>query len=716
MRDTVLPAANASEKDSGAPSVMAPAPVAVSPRRSMSISLAVAVLAPLVGVSGALMTLGASGGLDAAEVVGLPDPGVLTRLGLPAVQALRDLLAMATVGFLVVAAWCVPRRGRNERSPAQDLLVLAGQLGATGWAVANAVLVVLVYSDVLGQPPGGAGATSQLFYFAFNLEAGRNLTWGAVLAVGVAVVCAVGRRPGGVGVAAALAIVALWPMALSGHAAGTLAHDHAVNLQMLHLVATAVWAGGLTGLFVVRRRLEPAALATAARHFSGLAGASLVTVAVSGVIGAALRVRRVEGLDSAYGAVLGLKVVALLVLAGLGWWQRHRLIARLEAAPRVFSRIVALEVVVLATAAGWGVAMARTAPPPPPDAARPLTTAESLTGRDLPAPLDLGAWFTGWTLDSLFGPLAVVMIVLYLAGVVRLHRRGDAWSVLRTIAWVVGWLLFLWATNGAPGTYGKVLFSMHMVQHMTIATGVPVFLVLGTPVTLALRALRRRTDGTMGPREWLLRAVHAWPLKVVGHPVVAATVFVGGIVAFYYSSAFEASLLAHTAHIVMVLHFLVSGYLFAEVVVGADPGVQRPSYPLRALLLMVTFGFHALFSVGLMASTTVFAADWFGALRPPWGRSLAADQYVGASLGWGLGEYPLGVMAVALLVSWVQADRRERRRFDRREDRSDHAELAAYNEHLHRLAATIPDERTSAPRGGPTGGRRSGPRSGGPQR
>ncbi|WP_447645229.1 CopD family protein [Nocardioides zeae] len=324
------------------------------PGRSTGIAVAVVLLAPLVGVGAALAALGVIGGLAAVEVVGLPDPGALTRLGLPAVQALRDLLAMATVGVLVVAAWCVPRRGRDERSPAQDRLALAGQLSATGWAVANAVLVVLVYSDVLGQPPGGAGATSQLFYFAFNLEAGRNLTWGAVLAVGVAVVCAVGRRPGGVGVAAGLAIVALWPMALSGHAAGTLAHDHAVNLQMLHLVGTAVWAGGLAGLVLVRAQLGPGALTTSVCHFSVLAVASLVAVAVSGVVGAALRVRRVEGLDSAYGAVLGLKVVALLLLAGLGWWQRRRLVDRIGAAPHVFSRIAALEVVVLATAAGWG--------------------------------------------------------------------------------------------------------------------------------------------------------------------------------------------------------------------------------------------------------------------------------------------------------------------------------------------------------------------------
>ena len=50
----------------------------------------------------------------------------------------------------------------------------------------------------------------------------------------------------------------------------------------------------------------------------------------------------------------------------------------------------------------------------------------------------------------------------------------------------------LWATSGAPGAYGEVLFSMHMVQHMTLATGVPVFIMWGDKDTvLPFRHLAR---------------------------------------------------------------------------------------------------------------------------------------------------------------------------------------------------------------------------------
>lgn len=335
-------------------------------------------------------------------------------------------------------------------------------------------------------------------------------------------------------------------------------------------------------------------------------------------------------------------------------------------------------------AAGMAVALNRT--PSPSGNQRPLTTAEDLLGYAMPGPLGASEWFTAWRFDGFWTPVAVLAVVAYLVGVVRLRRRGDAWPPARAAAWVAGWAMFVWATSGAPGAYGRVLFSMHMVQHMTIATTVPVLLVLGAPVTLALRALRRRTDGSMGPREWVLAAVHSPFAAVLGRPVVAGVLFVGSLVVFYYSSLFETSLASHTGHILMTAHFLLAGYLFAGCLVGTDPGLSQPPYPLRVLMVMVVFGFHALFSVSLMASNQVLAEDWFGGLPRPWGASLADDQYLGASLGWALGDYPLALLAVVLVFLWVHADRRERVRFDRQEAREGDRQLAEYNAQLNRIA------------------------------
>jgi cytochrome c oxidase assembly factor CtaG/putative copper export protein len=656
--------------------------------------------APAVMVLVALVATGVSGALSPLGIAGLPDPGALTRVGLPTVQVIRDLASMVTVGVLAVTATCVPPQTKGAALGlgwARRRLMAVAQLSATAWAAASLALVAFAYSDASGSAIGAPGFVSEAVFFAFGFELGQYGLWGAALAALVALGCVVSTRIGGVGITAVLALVALWPMALTGHGAGTLNHDEAVNLQLFHLVGISVWVGGLVAVVLAHRLLDESLVATV-RRYSTLAGWCLVMVTVSGVLGAGLRLPSASAIFSSYGALLALKLAAVVLLAVAGWWHRRRTITALaHGAGTAFVRLVSLEVVVLVSAAGLGVALSRTAPPASSEAPVPLTAAESLLGRAMPEPLDASRWFTVWNVDTLFLPLGVAGICWYVWAVARLRRRGDSWPWLRTVSWLVGCLLFVWATSGAPGAYGRVLFSMHMVQHMTIATGVPVFLVLGTPVTLALRVLGRRDDGSRGPREWLTSVTRSLPLHVLGHPIVAAGMFVVSMVAFYYTSAFEMSLESHTAHVVMTLHFLLTGYLFAESVVGSDPGLHRPPYPLRVLLIMVTFGFHALFAVSMMASSTVLAADWFQSLGRPWGRSSLEDQYLGAQIGWLMGEYPILVMAAALVTAWVRADGRERRRFDRREARDEDKELDAYNAYLGRLANADPTHRPAPP-------------------
>ena len=72
-------------------------------------------------------------------------------------------------------------------------------------------------------------------------------------------------------------------------------------------------------------------------------------------------------------------------------------------------------------------------------------------------------------------------------------------------------------------------------------------------------------------------------------------------------------------------------------------------------------------------------------MNRPWGRSFEEDQYLGASIGWALGDYPLAILAGALIWSWVKADQREARRHDRKAARDGDQELRAYNAYLQRL-------------------------------
>ena len=147
-----------------------------------------------------------------------------------------------------------------------------------------------------------------------------------------------------------------------------------------------------------------------------------------------------------------------------------------------------------------------------------------------------------WRFDLIFGTAAIVMALLYLAGVRRLRRRGDAWPTGRIVAWLLGCAVLLFATSSGIGRYMPAMFSMHMAAHMLLSMLAPILLVLGAPVTLALRALPAAGGGEPpGPREWLLAALHSRVSRFLTHPVVATVLFVAGFYGLYFGGIFDAA-------------------------------------------------------------------------------------------------------------------------------------------------------------------------------
>lgn len=661
-----------------------------------------AVLLVLLVGGTTLAALATTGALAPALIA---DPGALTRWGLPLARGVADLAGAVTVGALVVTAFVLPAPvdGRRRLVGAAAGGALLAAAAAAVWSVASVAVLLLGYSEIAGEPLGAPGTGAGLISYVTSVDQGRSLAAAAVLVVLTTFVATSAARLTTVGVAAALSVLSLLPTALTGHAANAANHEAAVNTQALHLVGLSVWVGGLVTVWCLRGRLGDH-LAVVVARYSRVALWAFVAVGVSGVAGGLLRVGGVAGLTSTYGVLLGGKAVLLVVLGAFGWAHRRRTVPAVAAggaaARRAFARLALAELAVMAVATGLGVALGRTSPPPAPSAQQDPTT--ELLGYPMPPPLAFEQWFTQWQLDSLWTAVAVVAAALYVGAVVRLRRRGDRWSTPRTLAWLGGCLALVYATGGAPGAYGRVLFSMHMVEHMTIGTLVPILLVLGAPVTLALRALRVRTDGSRGPREWLLVVVHSRVFAVLGHVAVAPPLFVASLVAFYYTPVFDLALSTHVGHVLMTTHFIVVGYLFAWVVCGPDPGPRRPVFPVRLLVLIITMAFHALFGIALMSSTTALGADWFGALDRSWGPTLLQDQYRGGALAWALGDYPVGLLAVALAWAWIREDERESRRFDRRAERDGDAELHRYNAMLGEMAERVPHGavrrgRTAAP-------------------
>ncbi len=652
-----------------------------------------------VAVVAVVIPAGLLGGAFAAPVAGLPDVGALVRWGIPIVRAIHDLAAASTVGLLVMAATIIPEARNTSRR-----IIAARYACASGvvWVVAGLVGLLFSFADISGTPLTDPAFGAQFQTFVFQLDFLRADALSFALALVVTMGAAVVRRRSGMVALAALSILAILPLSLAGHASGAANHDTAVNSLALHLVSAVLWVGGLLALAMLRPLLGKA-FAVSVQRYSVLAGWCFVAVAVSGAANAWIRVGSIGNLASTYGVLVILKVIALVVLGIAGWLQRSRVVDRIAADPlarRLFARLALFEVVVMGAAFALGAGLSRSAPPgvQVPVSADP---ANALTGYRAPAgPLTAVGWFTVWRIDWLWLVVAMVAVTLYLLGVARMRVRGDPWPVGRTIGWVLGWAIFGWATCGAPGVYGQVLFSAHMVMHMTVSMAAPILMVLAAPATLALRTLAPRRDHTLGPRELLLALVHSRYFAVVANPVVAAVLFFGSLIVFYYSPLFELALRTHTGHVLMITHFLLAGYLFAWVLVGIDPGPRRWSPALLLIILFGTISFHAFFGVALTSGTTLLAPAYFQGLHLPWAVDLLADQRAGGAIAWGIGELPTLILAMLVTRAWVRSDRAESTRLDRQADRDDDAELKAYNAHLGALSGRSGPRAPTPPRPG----------------
>jgi cytochrome c oxidase assembly factor CtaG len=285
---------------------------------------------------------------------------------------------------------------------------------------------------------------------------------------------------------------------------------------------------------------------------------------------------------------------------------------------------------------------------------------------DQVAPLTPLRLLTGWTLEPFMLALVVVVAVAYLVGVRRLHARGDAWPVTRTLSFIgLGLGSIVVATQSALGTYDDTLLSTHMVQHMVLSMVSPVFLALGAPITLALRTL---------PPPWrsrLLALLHSRVAAVLSFPPVSLALFIISPWALYMTGWYDATLHSSVLHALLHLHFLVVGCLFFWPILGLDPVPGRMAYPFRMMVVFATLPFHAFLGIAVMSSNTLIAADWYRSLHLTWGPTPMYDQFIAGSILWVSGDLVGSVIFGVLFVQWVRESQREAAREDRRLDRLD---------------------------------------------
>ncbi|MFE9020078.1 copper resistance CopC/CopD family protein [Streptomyces sp. NPDC007808] len=221
---------------------------------------------------------------------------------------LAYLAATLLIGTATFMAVCRP----------PDAPVLARLLRTGWWTLLAATLALLALRAPYetGQGPLGALDPDAL---ARTLTGRPGLVLLArlalLLAAGVYLVRLSGRRKpyGWSGAALAVGLAATW--AAGEHASAGIQVPAAMTSSALHLLATAVWLGGLTALLVTlyRAHLTPAAVT----RFSRLAFTCVIVLVVTGVYQSWRGLGSWDALSgTTYGRLLVLKLVAVGLLLG----------------------------------------------------------------------------------------------------------------------------------------------------------------------------------------------------------------------------------------------------------------------------------------------------------------------------------------------------------------------------------------------------------------
>ncbi|MGB9279832.1 MAG: cytochrome c oxidase assembly protein [Pseudonocardiaceae bacterium] len=604
------------------------------------LALGLAAVAALTG--GLLAALAPS----VAVLYGLPALGPVVDAGLPAARMVAMGAAAAAVGSLLIAAVLAPGDPYGVVSPDG----YAGLHAARAWsflqAGASAAVAVLTVAENSGMSPGRLLTRPDALVVGVS-QVEQATGW----ALTALVACVVGLLAGwalswrsAVGLLL-LAPAGLLPVTLTTATNAERSHDIAGDALTLHVLGAVLWLGSTIAVVAHLARGRDGRDVVLRRHCA-IATWSLPLVGASGVVSAAYAVAPADLLTSGYGRLVVVSAGLLLGLMVVGKRARAAAVRAVGRAPAV--RLAAVELLLLAAAAAVGTGLARLFPPA--ESGYQPSRLVYLLGYDLPARLTAVDLALRWRFDLVFGTLAVLGAALYLTGVRRLRRAGRPWPAGRTAAWLAGCAVLLVATSSGIGTYGPAVFSVHMVQHMLLATFVPVLLVLGHGVTLALQVAPERTARR------LTSLLDAPAVRLARNPAIAWAAVAVTLFGLYPTGLFDAILQQHWAHLAMDAAFLLTGLaLFWPVLGHSLPGRGLPAIG-RIVMVFAVMALHAAFSTWLLSRATPVATGFYRALRLPFVPDLLVDQRLGAVLAWALGEVPVLLAVLALVVRWTRAD------------------------------------------------------------
>ena len=616
-----------------------------------------------------------SGNLTASD----PLVSALTTLN----KSISLFSAFSVIGVLLALSFLLLENEGKLQDSALRLLNI-GRVFTLVWLVTSAFQICLTIANILGTGFGDAFDVTTLTSFVKQIELGQYLAFQTVVIGVVLIAMNFIRQTLASAVLLGLSLLALIAPVFQSHTASSGSHSLAIGSLVIHVIALSLWVGGICAIVLLGEKDRHFALP----RFSQLALWTAIAVVVSGVANAWVRLNFAAAWSTPYARIVLAKVVFTVVLLVIGYRSRKALQLKNITGWHFLARIILIELFIMVAVVALGSWLSETRPPIKDDL--PISAALSIVGYSTPAPPNFSRLLLLYNADAFIIGLLITLVALYIKGVAILKKRGDSWPVGRTVAFASGIALIDFATSGGLGVYALFSFEYHMIAHMVLGMLAPICLVLGAPITLALRALPQgRTPDERGVRGLLLAFLHSRYSMIITNPLTALALFDGSLFVVYFTDLFGNLMQSHAGHLFMNIHFLLTGFLFFHVIIGIDPNPRKIPHLVRIVMLFAAMSIHAFFAIALLATTTLIDQGYYGSLKTPWLGDLLADQHAAGAIAWGMGEIPIIFALIATFIQWMRDDSREAKRIDRNEARlaamGEPDELAQYNNYLSQL-------------------------------
>jgi cytochrome c oxidase assembly factor CtaG/putative copper export protein len=594
------------------------------------------------------------------------------------------LSSFITIGALLALAFLVlDKDGKLSTSGSKIRSIIS--ISAFAWFFSSVLNILFTLANILNQPVSSVLDPTVLRSFVLQISLGQYLLFQTLIALFVAVTARVLTSSGYTAVLLLISLIAISAPVFQSHSASSGSHALAIGSLFIHVIALSLWVGGVIAISLLNEEDRKSSLP----RFSHIALWAAIAVVASGVLNASARLNFAAAWSTSYAYVVIIKSIITLLLLFFGYKHRNYLAAKPSVNWVSMTRLISIEagIMIFVTALGSWLSSNQ---PPARGAEKPFNAALAVAGISMPDAPTFKRILFEYDPDVLIIGLLILAVALYVKGVVVLSRRGDKWPVGRTIFFALGISAIDFATSGGLGVYAHFAFSWHMVAHMVLGMIAPIGIVLGAPITLALRTLPQSRNGEeLGVRALLITALHSRYARVLTNPVVALAIFDGSLFALYFTSLFSGMMQSHQGHLFMNVHFILAGILFFHVIVGVDPNPKKVPHIVRIVILFAAMSIHAFFSVALMSTSTLIDGGYFESLQRPWSLDLLADQHAGGAIGWAMGEIPILIALVATFIQWMRDDSHEAKRIDRNAARmaalGQPDELAQYNLYLNNL-------------------------------